>query len=143
MSADPEQLTLPSLVGVERPAELRGVTYKLTGIPTEDGTVSSVYLTVNVMEGREFEVFINSKNAKLADRAGVLTLSISRLLRNNVPLLDIADDLVSIVSTTTAHYAGRRYCSSFESRIGWALKQHVERGGCDQQQAPVSVIEET
>jgi len=106
-----------------RPDVLTGQTHKIK-IPTTDGEFS-FYITLNFSEGKPFEVFINSRNARYAEHMAALTVLISRMLQRGFELPEIAQDLLLIHSPETGHMARGGFIPSLYARIGQVLLESV------------------
>lgn len=117
-----------SLRGVKRPESLPGITYKLTNVVVNNQP-QNVYLTVNEFDGNVFEIFVNSKDAQIAELITITTLTVTRMLRNDIKVEDIVKDFFTVSSTTTGHYRKGGYCPSLAARIGETLLAHVKKGG--------------
>lgn len=125
MANDTTAFGIPSKP-LERPEVLAGFTYKIT-VPNTTGEVHNIYITINELDRRPFEVFVDCRDAVLYEQLTMATVLISRLLRLGVPLVEIAEDLQQIASATTAHFADREWCPSLASRIGRTLASHESR----------------
>jgi len=108
----------------ERPDQLASVTYKID-VTASDGENITVYLTIADHQGKPFELFINSKNAKLVEHLNVLTVFGSRLLRLDAPVDELVADLMEITSPFTGHMKRGGWCNSLYARIGEALQAHA------------------
>lgn len=113
-------------IPLERPEILPGVTYRLS-VPNGRGDMIDINLTVNELDGRPFEVFLETRDATTMEMLGVSMVLISRLLRLGVPLETVAQDLAEVVSAHTAHFAKQSWCPSLIARIGLVLKSHESR----------------
>jgi len=107
----------------ERPLTLAGKTYKLRW-PT---LTSALYLTINSdEEGRPFEVFINSKDAKYHDWATALTVMITAIFRMGRNISFVARELQQIESLHDSAFIEKRNHPSLTAYIGYMLEQHIE-----------------
>jgi len=107
-----------------RPEILTGQTHKIK-IPTTDGEFS-FYITINFQDGKPFEVFINSRNARYAEHMAALTLMVSRMLQHGFDLHAIGQDLLLIHSPETGHMARGGFVPSLYARIGRILLDSVK-----------------
>jgi|SRR5579859_1666884 len=103
-----------------RPELMTGVTAKIKAV-IADGVEVKIYCTVNYHEGKPYEVFANTNNAKLWEHLAVVTLMISRLLQAGVSPEQIAHDLNQIHSPVTGHMAPGGYAPSIYARLGSVL----------------------
>lgn len=90
---------------------------------------AELFITINYDEGRPYEVFINTSHARLNEHMAVLTLLISRMLRGGFDLEVIADELLSVHSAFTSHYAAGTFHASLGARIGATLKDMNRQPG--------------
>jgi len=118
-----------SLKNVDRPEVLPGATFKLKNVPTGHGKTVNVYITINELNGSTFEVFVNAKDANLSELLSLSTLTITEMLRNDIPLDRIVDRVMSVSSNNTGHMVPGGYCPSLAARIGMVLKQWYDAGG--------------
>ncbi len=134
---DEEQESLKldgSFKNVERPECLNSKTYKLKNVPNGQGDVSHLYLTVCNLDGKPFEIFANSKDARVIGKINTLMITVSRQLRNDISLEIIAKDLLGIFDPDTAHFiAGSNgiRAESLEAHVGYILKNHAKTGKMD------------
>lgn len=82
------------LVEVVRPDTIQSRTTKIRW----NGLSSALYLTIGYVNGKPFEVFLNSKDQKAMEWTMGLTLLMSMCLRKNIPLATIADEFQKIAS---------------------------------------------
>lgn len=108
-----------------RPDVLTGQTHKFK-IMTADGEFS-FYVTVNFSDGKPFEVFVNSRNARYAEHMAALTVMVSRMLQRGFELKEIANDLLLIHSPETGHLARGGFVPSLHARIGKVLLESLNK----------------
>lgn len=102
-----------------RPDVLLGETHKLKMQGIIDITI---YLTVNMGEnGKPYEVFFNTKNAEIIEHLIAVTLLISKMLQENIPINEIADCIINIASPFTSHMKKGGLAKSMYARIGETL----------------------
>lgn len=123
MTTNPPAFDTPTDL-LDRPEVLHGSTYFIKNATMPDGKIADIHLTVNELDGRVFEVFLQCRDAGAAELLGVVMILISKLLRRSVPLREIAADLEQVVSANTAHYANRIWFRSLVARIGYVLANH-------------------
>jgi ribonucleoside-diphosphate reductase alpha chain len=105
-----------------RPPVLQGYTYKLKW-PSID---SAVYLTVNEdADGKPFELFIASKDARHLDWSTTVTTLISAIWRTGGDARFIASELMQIQSLNDGAFQEGRHHPSFVAYIGFKLDQHI------------------
>lgn len=109
-----------------RPDCLPGKTYKYS-FHTAAGNKVSLYITINDLEGKPFEVFISSKNAQFAEHLNALMMMVSFALRNGCSLELMAAELGEICSPFTGHFTREGYMGSMYAAIGKIIKQHCEQ----------------
>lgn len=102
---------------------LHGHTY---AVEIEDGQY--FYVTINNVNHDPSEVFIRFDVPEYYEWVTVLTVLITRLLEEQVPLSRIADDLREVQSPRTRHFipgGGGEACSICD-RIGRVFEKHLE-----------------
>ena len=112
--------------GLTRPDCLSGKTYKHS-FHTAAGEKVSLYITINDLDGRPFEVFISSKNAQFSEHLNVLMLMVSYALRNGGSLTMMAQELEEICSPFTGHFTRGTYVGSLYAAIGGIIKSHCQQ----------------
>lgn len=107
----------------DRPEVLTGKTYKLKW----PSLTSALYLTINSDgEGKPFEIFINSKDAKHHDWATALTVMITSIFRKGGDISFVARELQQIQALHDGAFIDKRHHPSLSAYIGFILDQHVE-----------------
>lgn len=107
-----------------RPDTLTGRTYQAT---LDD--LRPMFVTVNSLDGRPYEVFVRIDDPHLFEWVVALTLMITRALRAGESLEAIATELMEIHSPATRHFIkGGIECPSLSARIGMMLMRYVEDG---------------
>jgi len=120
-----------NLTTQERPNAVDGSTYKVK-VPNHSQELINVYITVNDIENKPFEVFINCSDSQLYEWFSLSMVLISRLLRIDVPIEDIITDLHSIHSAQGSHIVpGKGMSPSLASRIGDVLQLHIDKKSSD------------
>ena len=111
----------------ERPDSVSGTTYKIK-VPNHKHELVNIYITVNNLDGKPFELFINGADAFLYEHLSLTMVFISRLLRFGVSVSEIINDLRSIHSANGSHFIpkGKGSSPSLASRIGDILELHVQ-----------------
>lgn len=109
-----------------RPIELTGTTYKLQW-PSLD---SALYLTINDdQEGKPFEVFINSKDAKAHDWTTALSLMLTAHFRRGGAIDFIPQELTSVQSLNDTAFLGGQHHKSLPAYIGHTIQRHMAKRG--------------
>lgn len=111
-----------------RPEAVEGRTTKLK-LNLDNGDELSFYVTINSIDGKPFEMFVNVKNAVYWEHLTAITVMVSRMLQAGIPAQTIADDLKQIQSPHTAHWMTGGRVPSVYARIGMALEQAVPSCG--------------
>lgn len=108
----------------ERPEKLEGPTYAER---LDDGRI--MYVTINDVDGKPFEVFVRLDDDKIFEWIVVATRLISASLRQGVPAELIADELTEIHGPKTGHIipGTNRRANSYAARIGNAINKHLGR----------------
>lgn len=105
-----------------RPDTTQGTTTKIK-TSLSDGTDLTFYVTVNCVDDRPVEVFVNVKDASYWEHLTAVCVMISRLLQSGVSADTIAHDLKQIHSPHTSHIAkGKGMVPSIYARIGMVLE---------------------
>lgn len=122
------------IVAYERPAKLRGTTYKIKPPIME----AAIYITVNDIElpdgtKRPLEVFLNSKDSEHTEWRHSLTRMLSFILRQpTIPVHLAAEELKQIVDPHGSYFlpkddpAGRGKVGGVVSHIGHVLYKHCQ-----------------
>lgn len=118
-----------------RPTCMAGFTYKLQ-VPDETGAMMNIYITINNLNNKPFELFLNGFSSLYYEWLSLSMVLISRLLRYGVPASELIQDLRSIHSAKGSHLVpGKGFSPSLASRIGDILEEHVEKTcQCDESQ---------
>lgn len=91
-----------------------------------------MYVTVNHdSDRRPFEIFVRLDDPMFFEWTVALTVLVTRALRADQPLTDIAKELTQIYGPTTAHAVPgeNRVCPGIVCRLGEVLLRHAERFG--------------
>jgi ribonucleoside-diphosphate reductase alpha chain len=89
------------------------------------GLTSSLYLTVGYVDGKPWEIFLNSKDQKSLEWTMALTILMSQSLRHGVPLESLANEFLQI-SALEGGWAEGSYWPSLVAYLGHKLKSLVE-----------------
>lgn len=106
-------------ITVKRPQVLSGNTYKLKW-PSMN---SSMFVTINYLEDRPYEIFFASKDAKYQDWMTGLTLMISAILRSHQDPSVVVRDLKQVVSTNDINWDGGKFYGSLPARIAHIIEE--------------------
>lgn len=119
---------------VDRPEALEGRTYKIKW----PSVSSAIYLTINHdSDGKPFEVFLTSKDAKHQDWTTALTVMITAIFRKGGDVSFVANELQSIQSLNDTAFKEGRNHPSLAAYIGYILEKHI----AGTQYAPIEVYE--
>lgn len=115
-----KQIETPKLI--QREEALRGTTYKIKQ-PTQD---HALYVTINDMDGKPFEIFLNSKDVDHHQWTSALTRVISAVFRKSEDVSFLADELKSIVDPCGKGYFKKgKYIPSLIAEVGEVLEKHI------------------
>lgn len=109
----------PTQIITDRPNELSGNTYKIKW----PSMSASMYVTINYLNGKPYEIFFASKDAKFQDWMTGLTLMISAIMRSPIDPAFIPDELKQVVSTHDYGWVDRKHYGSLVARIGAVIEQ--------------------
>ena len=119
--ADVVYLTEP----LDRPAALKGATYKLKW----PGSEHAIYITINdIVQGghrRPFEIFINSKNMEHYAWTVALTRMISAVFRRGGEVSFVVEELKAVFDPRGGAWMGGRYVPSILAAIGGVIERHM------------------
>ena len=110
----------------ERPEIINGETYKLK---MQGTTAITVYLTVNSIDEKPYEIFVNTKNAEMVEHLIATTKLVSLWLQKDLPIKDIAEIFMEIASPFTSHMKKGGMSKSMYARIGEVLMTYQPPGG--------------
>lgn len=114
----------PKKIG--RPETLTGTTYKIKW----PSLSSSMFVTINYSDdGRPYEIFFASKDAKFQDWMTGLTLMISAILRSDIDPSFIPHELKQVVSTHDTSWIGGKHYGSLVAKIGAVIEDDFVRHG--------------
>jgi ribonucleoside-diphosphate reductase alpha chain len=106
----------------QRGESLEGRTYKIQW----PSLTSAIYLTINHDgEGRPFEVFLNSKDAKYHDWTTALTVMITSIFRQGGDISFVARELQQVQSLHDGTFKEGQHHPSLIAYIGHKLEQHI------------------
>lgn len=104
-----------------REDRLEGSTYKLD----IDHIPHPIFLTINNLEGKPYELFVNSIEPSILDWSPVFTRLVSALLRQGSSTEFLVEELKSIYGHSSFYYKGKQY-TSIIAVIGDVLLRHTE-----------------
>jgi ribonucleoside-diphosphate reductase alpha chain len=116
-----EETKKPEPTLVERPEELPGKTYKLK-TPLSD---AALYIAINDLDGKPFEVFINSKDMRHYQWTVALTRVMSAVFRHGGDCSFLVEELQAIQDPSGGYFKKGRYVPSLVAEIGGILEQHL------------------
>lgn len=109
-----------------RENELEGVTYKIKW-PTMQ---SALYMTINhTIEGKPFEVFFNSKDARIYEWMTALSLSLTAIFKSVDDPSFITKELKQVNSVLESAWVDGKHFGSIIALIAIKIEQHFERLG--------------
>jgi ribonucleoside-diphosphate reductase alpha chain len=113
--------TIKSTAPAKRESVLSGKTYKIKD-HTNDATL---YVTINDIDGRPFEIFINSKKMEHYQWVVALTRVMSAVFRevDNVDFL--IEELTSVFDPRGGYWHEGKFIPSLVAHIGRCIEQHV------------------
>lgn len=118
--------TKPPIVGMpkQRPDQLHGTTIKVKWPSLQN----AIYITINRDdEGRPFEIFLNSKDARYHDWMTALTLMITSIFRlggNDISF--VARELQQVQSLNDTALIGKKFHPSLVAYIGHLLEESIQ-----------------
>jgi ribonucleoside-diphosphate reductase alpha chain len=115
--------TVPTIV--KRPSELSGTTYKLKW-PSLN---ASMFVTINYLDSKPYEILFASKDAKFQDWMTALTLMISANLRSGSDPAAIPRELKQVVSTHDTSWENGKHYNSLVHRIGAVIESDFIKHG--------------
>jgi len=104
-----------------RPSVLTGKTYKIKWPSME----SSVYVTINDRDGRPCEIFISSTSAKYGEWTTALTRMISAVMRLEIDINFIPQELKQVTSSHDGQWIKGKYYSSMVAYLGKIIEDHI------------------
>lgn len=115
---------------VKRPIEVPARTVKVHWPSLR----SALYLTVGYVDGKPFEVFLNSKDQSAMEWMTTTTLLMSMVLRRGVHMDALADEFMQVHSLEGG-WADGRYYPSLVAYLGKVMKDLVQEGDTDEEPA--------
>jgi hypothetical protein len=112
----------------QRPELLSGKTYKLKTPLSEH----ALYITINDLEGRPFELFINSKSMEHFQWVVALTRLVSAVFRHGGEVNFLIEELRSVFDPKGGYFAKGHYVPSLVAAIGDVLERHLIELGLHQ-----------
>ena len=104
-----------------RPDVLLGTTYKIRW-PSHN---SSLYVTINDMDDRPYEIFVSSASSRDVEWITALTLMISALMRRGEDISFIPRELKKIVSPQDIAWINGTFFGSLPAKLGAVLEHHL------------------
>lgn len=106
----------------ERPPILTGKTYRIK-TPLSD---HALYVTINDLDGKPFEIFINSKAMEHFQWIVALTRVVSAVFRHGGEIGFLVEELRSVFDPKGGYFKkGGKYAPSLVAEIGDVLEQHL------------------
>ena len=124
-TSDDNPNTLTVIEPLQRGDELEGTTYKIKW----PSMSASMYVTVNYMDGKPYEIFFASKDAKYQDWMTGLTLMISAIFRTNIDPAFVPQELKQVISTHDTAWNQGKFVGSLVARIGQVIEQDFIKHG--------------
>lgn len=107
---------------LQRPQTLGGKTYKVEW-PSEN-----YYVTINDVADKPFEMFIHSTSSRYADWTTALSLMISAIMRMNVDISFIPEELTKVRSADDSAFVDGKYYGSLVALLGDTIGRHLGNG---------------
>ncbi len=121
---------------LERALKLRGMTYKIKP-PTSE---HALYITINNLNGKQCEIFINSKDMGNFQWIVALTHVISAVFRHGGDCAFLPDELLSVFDPKGGYFRkGGKFVPSLVAEIGEVLKHHMQEMGLIEQDNSLAV----
>jgi len=105
-----------------RPSIVEGKTYKLKW-PSRD---AALYVTINNLDGKPYEIFVNSRSAENAEWMTALTRMISSVMRQTSDIKFVPDELMQVASAHDSNWVNGRFFQSLVAYLGYVIKCHIE-----------------
>lgn len=109
----------------KRTEKLTGSTYKIR----HPGVEEAFYITINDMDGKPFEIFVNSKSVKHQEWIVALTRTISAIFRKGGDVAFLVGELEQVHSTQGGFYKDGKYIPSLVALIGDVIRHHLDSLG--------------
>lgn len=106
----------------KRPGVMQGKTYKIKW-PSREG---ALYITINDLDGRPYEIFVNSRSAENAEWITALTRMISSVMRQTSDIKFIPEELMQVASAHDGQWVNQRHFASLVAYLGYVIKCHIE-----------------
>ncbi len=107
----------------KRPLYLPGGTYRIKTHVYEH----SFYVTINTLDGRPYEIFINTRNEDCVMWLASQTLSWSAIFREVSDLTFLIKGMLKVVDPKGAHQAHERFHKSIVAEIGYILDCNIKK----------------
>jgi hypothetical protein len=111
----------PTPVKAQRPDGLRGATYKVKPATSEH----ALYITINDLDGKPFEIFISSKSMDHFQWVTALTRTLSALMRQGGDITFLLEELACVHDPRGGYFKKGRWMPSIVAEIGDVLHRHL------------------
>jgi len=118
---DSEPIDGEAPLPLTRPEVLSGQTYKVKWPNVDD----NYYITINEVNGRPFEVFIQSTSSRYADWTTALALMVSAIMRKGGDISFIPRELQKVRSADDSAYIEGHFYGSLVALIGATIGKHI------------------
>lgn len=122
VSTDEPKLAVASTSPVGRPEVLSGVTYKIKTPLSE----AALYVTINNLNGKPFEIFVNSKSMEHFQWIVALTRVMSAVFRQTENCFFLVEELKSVFDPRGGYWKPQEgHVASLVAEIGIVLDRHI------------------
>ena len=129
---EPVLVAAPKLA--KRPDVLDGKTYKRKW-PLSD---ESLYVTINDMNNKPFEIFVASRSAEYSELLSAITVLMSAVMRKGSDITFMIEDLERVRSAQGAFVDGK-YVPGVVALIAGVLRRHMEKEDSAEEVSPVAL----
>lgn len=121
-SSAPEVPIHNSVKQIKRPCSLYGPTYKIR-TPVYD---RPFYVTINYMNDKVWEIFINSENIGTFAWTSALTIAWSAVFQNVTDYQFLVDKMLTTIDPKGGHWAHEKFHPSVVAEIGYIIDSKIK-----------------